>query len=326
MEPILPTAVLGAIAALGLYLRRRRRERETAFLEEMALRRAGASLVEDEEGASIAVHHRGVPVTVAFEVPEGKEWERGLCARARYAIGAGPTFTAAPRDVASHARAMGSAYPLDVRFGRGYDLSGDHREARALVMPVLARLDTRTMPAPMLVSDGEQIRVYLPEHLPRKIGRDGHPPFAQLVALTGELALFGQDLLQRIAEQLGGSLVIDRSAEPVLSARYARGGATGTIVLRFRAPASDPSFRSFSLRIEARREGAQEPDVTRAVRALDPALRPLAEQLLSHADVRSTPTAIVIDLGVMPGPDELTALHAVLGQLVAGASPRGPFR
>jgi hypothetical protein len=323
VEPFFPTAVLGAIVGLALYFRRRRREREWGFLREMALRLPHASLAGDA-GGEIVVRHRGVPVTVGFGVPEGKRWERGLYARARYAIGAGPAFTAGPRDVSAHTRVMGGAYPLDVRFERGYDVTGDHREARALVLPTLARTDTRAMPAPLLSSDGEQLRVDLPEHVPDRA--DGERSFAQLVALTGELALFGQDLLERAAEQLDGSLVIDETTDPVMRGRYARGGIAGILVLRWRASVSGAAARTFSLTIEARRATSGPPDVKGALEALEPGACVVARQVLEHAELRWSADAITIELLAMPGPDELSAIHALLVKLASKAPPAAPFR
>lgn len=322
MEPLVPTAVLASVLGLIAYFRGQRRRREGNILTEFAIRHPGVSFVADEEG-SLVVLHRGLPITVGFGVPSGKSWARGLFARASYAIGAGPAFEASARDVTVHTRKPNGAYPLHARVERAYDVTGQHREGRALLLPVLTTVPSDRLPAPLFSASHDEVRVYLPEFVP-DAAKEGSEAVEQLVALTGELALFGQEVLSRYAETLGGRVIIDRLRRPRLSARFSDGPLEGELSLLWQASGEGRAFR---LSMSMGRAHGHVPDVQVALRDLPTrADRELATRALKSGELQIEEAAVSLAFDTLLGPDELPVLATLLGHLAGSRRMDGPFR
>ncbi len=314
--PLLPIAIAGAVAGLAAYLSRRREAREAPVLAELAIRIPRARL----EGEELTVMHRGLDVVVGFGVPQSHpHFERGLYARADYAIGAGPTFTASARDVSAHARRPGTGYPLGARFSRGYDVVGDHRDARALVLPVLSRVHTGFLPAPLFHGNGSEILVHLPELIP---GDDKLEVAEQLIALTGELALFGYDVLERLRGDVGGAIAVEPTRTPSIYLRATRDEATVEILPRWQVAAGGASELGLVLVAQRgpRALGLDEAIATLAT--LEERRR--AAQLIESAP--SAPTQVRVVLARVPALADLELALKVLVRLAGQVGRDSPFR
>lgn len=314
--PLLPLAVAGGIAGLVAYLARRRQSRERPVLAELAIRMSGARMVGDE----LTVLHRGLDVAVGFGVPGSHaHFERGLFARAAYAIGGGPTFHASARDVSAHARRMGTGYPLSARFARGYDVVGDHQDARALVLPVLSRVHTGFLPAPLFVSSGHEITVHLPELIPED---DKLEVTEQLVALTGELAFFGYEHVERLRAQLGGSIVVEPRRRPsvVLRARW------GEVAVEV-SPTWDEfgtGVPGLGLILSAER-GPRAMELTEAI-ATVPTIEDRRRATLLAKRARHEASRVSITFERLLGPEDLELMLGLLVRLAGQVARDSPFR
>lgn len=287
------------------------------MLAELAIRIDGARLVGDE----LKVLHRGLEVTVGFGVPDGRpHFERGLFARAAYAMGGGPAFSASARDVSAHARKMGTGYPLSARFARGYDVTGEHREARALVMPVFSCLDTGSLPAPLFVASDCEITVHLPEFVPQD---DKLEVAEQLVALTGELARFGSDKLERLRAQLGGSIVIEPRRRPSVFLRTHRDEVAIDVMVTWHDPGSGACEFGLVLAAERGPRSVELEDATESLPTADERRR--ATQLAKRS-LRSDGARVALAFDRMLVLADLEKMLGVLVRLAGQVGRDSPFR
>jgi hypothetical protein len=312
--PLLPLAIAGGVAGLVAYLARRRRSREAPVLAELAIRMDGARLAGEE----LTVPHRGIEVTMGFGVPEAlPTYERGLFASAAYVVGGGPSFVASPGDVSAHTRKMGTGFPLSARFTRGYSVIGHHQEARALVLPVVARIDTAVLPAPLFVATARTIAVYLPEFMPAD---DKLEVAEQLVALTGELAFFGYEPLERLRALLGGTIVTHRSP---MYLRTHRDEVPVDVAVTWEDPGT--GVCELGLIIAASR-GTRSVEIEDAIASL-PTVddRHRATQMAARS-LRSDASRVAFVFDRMLVPSEIDLMLGLLVRLAGQVSRDSPFR
>ena len=330
MIGVVAACVVGSALALGYFAAARRLRARGSLLDAYVARRANEVLSEDPVQHIVETSHRGLPVTLGFGVPEEKEWAPGLVARAAWAIGRGPSFVAAPRDVTAHTRRASATYPLRARLEHGYHLTGQHREARALLSPVLEAVKTPHLPAPYFSASHGEVWVYLPEYMPEPNDPDALATLDELVALTGELALFGEALLLRYATQLEGKVVIDRKRAPRVSTRFVMSGVESVLEVAWQPPRTSSHAGVsgvFVLRISTPSGGGHALDVQTAIRALATrADRELAEEILARSELQLLEDRVVLATDSVLEASELTVATALLGHLAGHGQRAGPFR
>lgn len=284
------------------------------FADGSGLRRRAAA-----DPDTIVVAQDDVPVTLGFRRTEAAEgWGPVLYARAGWALGSGPSFIAAPDDPTTFAQPANGTVTLRARVERAYALSGQHREARRLLVPVLERTRTDQLTTPRFVGTEDHVTVELPG-LALDASEASRAAMGQLVVLVARLALSGIDRLRPYAEALGGRVLHEPGRAPPLHARFRRAGIDATLELEHEAGLG-------AVRLSAR--------PLRPPLPLDEVIAWLgtkerqdaARQLLRRAQVTAGRERIVIRMGSLPDLEDLRLLSDLLVGLAGATSRPGPFR
>jgi hypothetical protein len=284
------------------------------FADGSGLRRRAA-----EDPSTIVLVQDDVPVTVGMRRTEAAEgWGPVLYARARWALGRGPSFVAAPDDETSFAQPASGTVTLRARVERAYALSGQHREAKRLLVPVLERTRTDLLTTPRFLGTDDHVIVELPG-LPLRDAEPTRAAMGQLVVLVARLALSGIDKLRPFAEALGGRVLHEPGRTPPLHARFRRSGIDAVLELEHDAGLG-------AVRLSARPQRPPLP-VDEVIASLGPKERQdAARQLLRRAQVTSARERVVIRLAFLPDLDDLRLLADLLVGLAGAARRPGPFR
>jgi hypothetical protein len=313
-------ALVAALAALTFFGIGKRLEAST--IQRVLTRFADASGYRTratEVPEAIEVLHEDVPVTLGLRRgPAADGWEPVLYARAPWALGGGPSFSASPMDETSFAQPADGTVTLRARVERTYSLTGQHREAKKVLVPVLDRTDTSELTTPRFTATSTDVTVELPGGVPTDDDAS-RAKLRQLVVLTARLALFGIDVLRPYAESLGGRVLVEPGRRPPLHGRFRREGLEGTIEL-----GPDPQGPELRLTARARRPAPELEDVIAGLGS--PERRALASNLCRRAEVSTERGQVVLVLPSLPDPDELEEAAEILAGLAGTAREPGPFR
>lgn len=281
--------------------------------------RGGYRTRRTDVAESIVVLQDDVPVTLGVErAPASDGWSPVLYARAPWALGGGPHFVATPLDETSFAQPANGTMTLRARVERTYSLTGQHREARKVLLPVLERTDTGELTTPRFVATEREVTVQLPGGYPMDTDAS-RLRLRQLVVLTARLALHGIDVLRPYAEALGGRVWVEPDRSPSLHGRFRREGLEGTIEL-----GRDPHGAELRLTARARRPP---PELDAVIATLgSPERREIASALCRRAQVGFHAGEVALVLPALPDPDELEVAAEVLAGLAGVTSTASPFR
>ncbi len=284
------------------------------FADDSGLRRRAA-----EDPDTIVVAQDDVPVTVGVRRTGAAEgWGPVLYARAGWALGSGPSFVAGPDDETSFAHPANGTVTLRARVERAYALSGQHREAKRVLVPVLDRTRTDLLTTPRFVGTEDHVTVELPGFA-LVTSEATHAAVGQLVLLVARLALSGLDRLRPYAEALGGRVLHEPGRMPPLHARFRRSGIDAVLELEHEAGLG-------AVRLSARPQRPPLP-IDEVIASLGPKERQdAARQLVRRAQVTAGRDRVVIRVGSLPDLDDLKLLADLLVGLAGAASRPGPFR
>lgn len=315
---LLPVAAIAAALAFGFLSSRAAVSGSRARLRRFA-EEAGYATKEAPDPNAIVLVHEEIAITLGVRGgADAQDWKCVLYAQADWALGAGPSFVAVPRDETSYTHPANGAVPLRARVERSYELTGAHREARRLLTGVLERTSTNSLTTPRFSGTERHVQVELPGYEVDLRG-DAEVALTQLVLLTSRLALNGVEVLRPYVVAIGGELVTTSGRRPALFGRFRREGLRGTLELGW-------SPFGYELRLGARRAGKPPPLATAIAGIEDAERRALAGQICRRALVQEISGDVVLVIPSLPDPDELEAVLEVLGLLAGARRTHGPFR